>query len=318
MAQTFYPIDPVEVTPDTPNDWITCDVSAHIASGATGVILHLAVPGSSAMPIGLRKNGSTDDRHASVYSYQHCWAAIGVDENRIFEVYVGSTSAIDVYLVGYTMSGVTFATNAAVKTPDAGEWLDIDCSSEAPSATGLIFEIQGIKSTAYPMGMRKNGSSDARIDGIGYHYCFGVIIGCDASQLVEGYLSNSFNEFYLVGYITDGCTFNTNATDVSLDSTDEWLVLTALPSGAVMGFIEVVGGLLYYGLRENGSEENIVLRLREHAWGFIECDASQLIQGNIASTDIDFFVVGYATEEVAPPVRIPRHGVVNFQIPAVV
>jgi hypothetical protein len=298
MAQTFYPIDPVEVTPGTTGSWQDVDGSTYgVPEGATGVVLHVENTSSvSAYGFGLRKNGSTDDRTVNSAKDCHLWAMIGVDSNRVFEAYIQSTK-INIYLVGYTMSGVTFKTNADDKSlGSTGGWYDIDCHTEAPSAVGLIFEIKGGGSLAY--GLRKNGSSDGRYSGVYYHSCFGTVIGCDINQICEGYIESTSNDFFLVGYITDGCTFNTNATDVSLGSTGSWLDLSALPSGANMGFIEVYDvseGSYNYGLRKNGSSENIYHTVMYHCWGIVECDATQIIEGEIENTAVDFFVVGYST-----------------------
>ena len=294
MAQTFFPITPTEFVPGGTGSWRDMDVSSVVPEGATGVILHVVDTASTNYYIGLRKNGSTDDRHAKMYRC-HWWAAIGVDANRIFEAYVGSTSAIDIYVVGYTMSGVTFKTNADDKSlGSTGSWQDIDCSTEAPSAIGLIWEIQGSLSDV-AFGFRKNGSSDDRHSNGREHRSFGAIIGCDASQICDGYIGATSIDFFLVGYITDGCTFNTNATDVSLGGTGTWTDLSALPSGAKMGFIEVTDGDNDYGLRKDGSSENIYTDANEHSWGIVECDASRIIEGKIANTGTDFFVVGYST-----------------------
>ena len=296
MAQTFFPITPVEVTPGTPNTWADVNVAAYAPSGATGVLLHIVNSTGTPYAIGLRKNGSTDNRTQVFGYYDHCWAAIGVDSSRIFEAFVGSTTAMDIYLVGYTMSGVTFFTNAHDKSlGTTGAWIDINCAAQAPGAAGLIFEISA-GSTATFFGLRKNGSSDNRTATTGYHCCFGAIIGCDTSQICEGYISTTQVDFYLVGYITDGCTFNLNATDVSLGSVGSWLDLPALPASANMGFIEVTASDYYdYGLRKNGSTENIYEEASRHPWVFVECDVNHIIEGKIANTAVDFFVIGYST-----------------------
>ncbi|UCC90668.1 MAG: hypothetical protein JSW24_00395 [Dehalococcoidia bacterium] len=297
MAQTFFPITPQEFTVDQAGSWRDVDVSSVVPSGATGVIIHTVNKhASNDWDMGLRKNGSTDDRHTTLYDSRHWWGMIGVDANRVFEAYVGSTTDIDIYVVGYTKSGVTFKTNADDKSlGTTGSWQDIDCSTEAPSAIGLIFEIYA--SYIREFGFRKNGSSDDRhVDNSG-RCCFGAIIGCDASQVCEGYIEATLVDFFLVGYVTDGCTFNTNASDVSLGGTGAWTDLSALPAGANMGFVEVVsGGAYLYGLRKNGSSEDIYFEVYKHLWGIVECDASQVIEGKISDTVVDFFVVGYSEE----------------------
>lgn len=292
MAQSVFPIDPVEVTPGTANAWTDVDVSAHIPAAATGVLLHLVATASE--EVGLRKNGSTDDRYDIFDSNLHRWAAVGV-ASQIFEAYVGSTTTVDIYLVGYTMPGVTFFTNAYDKSVTEGaSWNDRDCSAQATSATGLIFEM----TTGWyeEFGLRKNGSSDDRR--MRFYLHGWAVIGCDASQIAELYgRAATTLPYWLIGYITDGCTFNTNGTDLSLGSTGTWQDLAALPATSVMGFIEVWRAASdgeTYGLRKNGSAEEIYLRPTNHAWGIVECDASQLIEGKISDTACDFFLVGYA------------------------
>jgi hypothetical protein len=302
MAQSFYPITPVEVTPGTAGSWQEVNAATYgVPVGATGVLLHYVNKSSSlAMSIGFRKNGSTDNRHDPIDTTGHAWAAIGIDANRIFEAWVGSATDVDVFLVGYTTSGVTFFTNAYDKTPSCSfpqAWEDIDCSSECPNAIGLIFEIQG-GDVLEGYGLRRKGSTDD-ITGSGKEHCqFAAIIGCDSNQVCQGILSADVGlSFYLIGYITTGCVFNTNATDLSLGSTGSWLDLSALPSGAIMGFIEVKSALTYdYGLRKNGSSEDIYGDAARHPWGIVECDDNQLIEGKIGNTDLDFFLIGYAEE----------------------
>lgn len=300
MAQTFFPITPTEIVAGAANDWVTMDASGYVPSGATGVILHCINKQSTGRALGLRKNGSTDDRTDDIAGLGHCWAAIGVDANRVFEAYVTSTEIEDIYVVGYTISGVTFKTNADdMSLGVTGSWQPINCSTEAPNAIGLIFEIIG--GLWKESGLRKNGSSDDRHPYVRDHRWFTAIIGCDDSQICEGYIGDTDVDFFLVGYITDGCTFNTNATDISLGSTEEWLDLSALPAGANMGFIEVISTATYnFGLRKNDTAEDIYRDVSRHVWGIVECDASQIIEGKIENTGVDFFVVGYS-EVVAPP-----------------
>ncbi|MBU1067816.1 hypothetical protein KKE60_08520 [Patescibacteria group bacterium] len=304
MAQTFYPITPTEIVPGSAGSWVDMDASGSIPASATGVILHVVNTNSFINKgIGLRKNGSTDDRYADLDNKAHFWAMIGVDGDRVFEAKVESTSDISIYVVGYTISGVTFLTNAEdMSLSSTGSWTDIDCSTEAPNATGLIFE--ALAGDYDQFGLRKNGSTDDRHSEIYYHYCFGAVIGCDGSQVCEGYINSTNVDFFLVGYITDGVTFNTNATDLSLGSTGSWTDLTALPDESpVMGIIEVnIGQDKDFGLRKNGSAEDIYLLGNEHAWGIVECDEDRKIEGKIEDTHVDFFLIGYATE---PGVEAP-------------
>lgn len=301
LQQSFYPITPVEVTPGTAGSWQDVDVSAYVPAGATGVILHCVNNSTNTMRyFGFRKNGSTDARTDSLSYGTHVWATIGVDSSRIFEAYIQDITDIDVWLVGYTTSGVTFFTNAYDKSPSVlSNWEDIDCSTEAPNAIGLIFEIQNTGSLA-SFGLRKYGSSDNRVvQTVGYN-TFAVIIGCDTAQKCQGQIADSNIKVYLVGYVTQGAIFNTNATDVSLSSTGSWIDLAALPTGSVMGFIEAtsLASTNRFGLRKNGSSEAIYKYCYRHPFAMVECDSSGIIEGEISNTDVDFFLVGYAVSSL--------------------
>ncbi|MCK9320234.1 hypothetical protein, partial [Methanoculleus sp.] len=67
------------------------DVSAIVPANATGVILHLYNDnGTTDYTIGFRKNGSTDNRTTLFGAANNMWCAIGVDANRIFEIYASN------------------------------------------------------------------------------------------------------------------------------------------------------------------------------------------------------------------------------------
>ncbi len=303
MAQTVYPITPVNVTHAVDGTWTDIDVSASIPADSTGVILYLVNNEGTNQDVGVRKNGSTDNRTSAFKDRVHLGAAIGVDANRVFEAYLEDASEMEVWVLAYTMAGVTFLTNGVDYTPNSdSNWDDVDCSANAPSATGLIFECEAASSNSV-WGVRKNGSTDDRTNYTYYRNAFGVIIGCDESQICEIAHSSQYNRFFLVGYFTDGATFNTNATDVSLGSTGSWINLTALPDTSVMGFYEIPGvSSNRYGLRTEGSAwdtYDLWMPSAKHHWVFISCDDSYLVEGKIASTDTDFFLTGYATEAVA-------------------
>ena len=296
MAQSFYSLaTPVDCSLGTTAAWTDIDLSGSIPAGATGAIIIVDSTVIS-QQFGLRKNGSTDDRVTFCTSSQ-MWAVIGVDANRVIEGYITNT-AIDFFVCGYTIAGVTMLTNGVNKSMTTlTTWEDIDCSASAPSAVGLIFEIFETSWNYRAAGLRKNGSTDARINNVASHYQFAAIIGCDTAQIVEGYIGNTSVDFFLLGYITDGATFNTNATDVSLSGTLAWTDLAALPATSVMGFYEMITTTAsVHSLRKNGDTTWVNTgTIRYHAWGLMGCDDSYLVEGYIGNLVVDFFVVGYAT-----------------------
>lgn len=293
-------ITPVDVTPGTTGGWTDVDVSAHIPSGATGVILHFVNNETGYSSIcKIRKKGSSDDISMYVGSASHNWGAIGVDANRVFQAYIGSYAKI--YLVGYFESNATFKTNATVKQASADDtWTTLDLTSDtSANATAAIFLIPD--SSPDEWGIRKYGSSDNRYGDS--NSLSGFIVGLDSSQRCQVKSADyTDTEFYLVGYIENGAVMNTNATDKSLSTTGSFQDIT-LPAGAIGALIEVYSSStdLKYALRKNGSSENIYLELEDmHGFAIVEADSNGKIEGKIENTSVDFYLVGYFETPVSP------------------
>jgi len=291
-------ITPTNITPGTSGSWQTVDISSYIPAGSTGVILHIHDPGgASPRDIGWRKYGSSDNRIDDMSS-EHFWTAIGCSSDRKVDLYIGNTTTPEIWLVGYFGSEAYFFTNAVDKTPgtlDSWQTVNIASDTGTDTATAAIFEaIQ----TGWGFGVRKYGSSDNRTNSSGSH--IGGIVGVDGSERFGAYLGDATPyqtvKLWLVGYMTAGFTSNTTATNVSLSSTGAWYDISALPAGALGGVIEVSGGFSgdEYGLRKNGTGETIYESMpNNHAIGIVEADTSRIIEGRIANTDTDFFVLGY-------------------------
>ena len=295
FAQAFYPLPAaVELTVPAPG-WQDIDVSSYIPTGATGVILHVHNKSGTARGIGLRKKGSTDNRLQNMDgSPGHFWAMIGVDESRVLQVNSGNITDIDVYLVGYTATGVVFFDNAYDKSLVAtGAWTDIDLSAECPGAIGIIVEIVA-SGGAISAGLRKNGSTDARPAGNKYHSW--AIIGCDGAQVIEGWIQDLAVDFFVVGYVTEGAVFKTNADDIAIASAGAWEPTdcsTEAPS-SVMLFCEQIANEAY-GVRKNGDTEDIYTNdMSGRANMFVPCDSGQIVEVKVASYP-HLFLIGYAT-----------------------
>jgi len=300
MAQTFFPIDPpVDVTHAVDAVWTEIDVSAQIPAGATGVILHVVNNNVAALDYGLRKKGSGDD-HANrdTGPFEHFWAAIGVDGSRIFEAYLEIAADFELWLVGYTMAGVTFFDNGVHQDGPGALWADWDLSVSCPGAVGVILELTG-RSISY--GAQCKGSGDNRT-AKGNHYF--AIVKCDASQVIEIYGSAVFIDFWCVGYITDGVTLFTDLPDYSLGVTGIYVDMDISGDcpNSVMAFIQVydTGTGFVYALKKKGSAEDLV----HDAWGllegFVEVDAAHILEGKIVNVATDFFLTGSADSDGVP------------------
>jgi len=297
--------EPVEEIPAGFAGWQDIDVSGYVPSYATGVIVHLYNGGARDMNV--RMNGSTDNRFNNNIE-EHYWAIIGLDVNKVFEVYLQDNTC-HLLIVGFTGTGFTFNTNGLdVSLGVALAWTDIDLSVSAPDAIGAIFEVYNGDPAAQGWGFRMDGSADARINSSPATSGSFAIIGCDSVQVVEGYVADLDVDFYLIGYITAGATFKLNADDISIGVAG-WTdidISTEAPASthAIVEVIDIAPGPDDYGLRRNGSTENVYQSCNWHFWSIVECDADQVIEGQVSNVNVDFFLVGYFHAQVKSPYEL--------------
>ncbi|MEE8234562.1 MAG: hypothetical protein V3R41_07760, partial [Gammaproteobacteria bacterium] len=300
---TFNWIDPVEVTPSIASSWENVTVSDNVPGGATGVILHVVntcVGGSECdLTIGLRFPNSNDDRTNIMYPEMHFWAMIGIDENQIFQANVQNTTLQDIFLVGYTQSGVTFFDDAKDKSlATTGQWTAIDISGDTGTDTAIaaIIEIDG--QFSQQSGLRNANSTDNRLRDARHSW---AIVGVNSTEEFEGHITDTNIDFFLVGYVTKGATFFVNATDKSLSSLNSWLDIDisgdTVSETANGAFIEVIGpatGDRHFGLRKADTSENILEGVVFHPWGFVETNRTEVLEGQINNANVDFFLNGYS------------------------
>lgn len=194
-----------DVTPGTTGSWQDIDVSDKIPAGSTGVICEF-VSTTTVGNVGLRKNGSTDDRKYNFgASGGHIYCLCGVDSSKLFEQHIANTD-FDLFLIGYTKSPITFKTNADDISGDTTEaWTDKDITSQTEAtADGAIIQIVNINSKQKIGAVRKNGSTDDRSAdsgiGTGGNQHIWALVGLDSEQIFEYYIDSTDVDFYLMGY----------------------------------------------------------------------------------------------------------------------
>ncbi len=277
--------------------WQNIDLSASVPVGTTGVcILVRNTDAFSTRNFGLRKNGSTDDRHTQPFqSKSQTMFYVGVDGSRICQGWI-SNVAVDFWLVGYFTTDAVFFDEGIDKTTGSSDvWETVDCSAVVPAgATALIFEIAAAGS--YRVGLRKFGSTDDLKTYGAYHK--GAIIGCDADRKCDYYRGpEAAAPLFLLGYLTEG-TFYTAAVDKSIGvgaytSID---ISALLPAGTGIGaLIQMFGqsDTFHYGyVRQTGSTDDFSDLYVNNEFFVVGVDASSTFQGYIGHVNIDFFVLG--------------------------
>lgn len=300
MAAVFL-TTPVDVSLGSTGAWTDIDISGQTGytSSVVGVLIEVINTGTASRAVGLRKNGSTDNRITAITgdtNGKHYVAAIGVDGSGILEGYIANVDT-DFWLVGYLFSGdAVFFTNAVDKsTGTTSSWVDMDISGDTGGNTAIGAYIEMSSAGTRNTSLRKNGSTDDRRNvATGQHdwmYC-----GVDGSEILEQWISVNDADNYLVGYQITGATFHTNATDRSTATTGAYEDVAALPSGAVGGIYEIYntsGAAGRYNLRTNGGSDDRYYNVNRHSWHIVGVDGSQLCEQKIANTGIDLFELGY-------------------------
>ncbi len=186
-------------------------------------------------------------------------------------------------------------------------WTDVDVSayvgSDAGSVAGVMLEIINTSGSEYSWGVRKNVSTDTLtgvIEDTGHTF---VAIGVDANDVFELYQTHADIDVYMVGYFTNAeAVFATNAGDVSLSVTNTWTDIT-VHADALCGFFLVYanGAQAAYGFRENSSTDSRVSAIfnGDLRGAMMACDSGGKVEGRIGNTAIDFYQVGYLTDNFA-------------------
>jgi hypothetical protein len=198
---------PIDISPAGTGAWVDVDVSSYMPAGATGAILHEVNTTGSARVYGVRKKGSTDTwmtQGDTSRANSHGYLMVGLDPNGVFELYQEEND-VDTYLIGYTMSGATFFTNAVDKSiGTTAAWTDVDISSDtgADTAIGAIFIVRNTLAGDVLGGVRKNGSTDDFYHEVDHGDAHVALVGVDGNEVAEMKIATTDLDLYLMGYVT--------------------------------------------------------------------------------------------------------------------
>ena len=221
--------------------WTDIDVTANTSADTVAVLVEaINTHAANVYQVGLRKNGSADNRTGSMGNDEHYWAMCGVDGDEILEGYIGSTT-VDFYLSAYyDGSNLVMQTNATDKSLGViAAWTDIDCSAQVPAGTThVFFEIADSVGAIY--GFRCNGVT-ATSTGAALHN--GAIAPVDSNRVCEGYISNLAVDFYLMGYVTSDAgapiVFAKSVTATGVSSGERKVITAATGGGTNLLTISV-------------------------------------------------------------------------------
>jgi len=316
-AATFnYLPTPVDVSPGVFNAWTDVNVSAQVPAGATGVIIQWVNPagGASDLNYGVRMKGSTDNWafDSEAKDGQQGWLMTGLDAARVFQVFV-EAAGVQTYLVGYTMSGVKFFTNRIDKsTATTATWVDVSIAANTPTDTaiGAIFHVDCQAGSSVGYGLRKKGSTDNLLQTLRANMMNLGIVGVDATETAQQQIAATTVDLFLVGYVTSGAVFFTNAIDKSTGTTGSYQdvdITNDVGAGVANGaFVEIQpsdGTRRLAAIRPNGSSYDYYAEV-SHQSALVGLDAGDIFEQKIEQTTMDLYLTGYSLADGAGVFRV--------------
>jgi hypothetical protein len=315
-ATTFnYLPAPVDVSPAVANAWTDVNVSAYVPAGATGVIIQwVNVTSGADQNYGVRMNGSSDNWafDSEAKDGQQGWLMTGLDGGRVFEVFTEDT-AVKTYLVGYTMAGVKFFANRIDKsTATTGSWVDVSIAADtgADTAIGAIFHVDCQAGSSVGYGLRKKGSTDNRLQTLRANMMNLGLVGVDAAETAQQQIAATTVDLFLVGYVTSGAVFFTNALDKSTATTGSYqdvdLTIDVGAGVANGAFVEIQpsdGTRRLTAVRPKGASYDYYAEV-SHQFALVGLDAGDVFEQKIEQTTMDLFLTGYSLADGAGAFRV--------------
>lgn len=302
-------ITPVEVTPAQDSVWNDVDITAHVGSDAGNVamaILQCESSNSSLKNMGLRKNGSTDDRFTGLRQKGQTWHFPGVDGNDIFEAKV-QDSFTHIWLLGYfTVAEAAAITNGVAHSlGSTGSWLDIDVTADVVTGTAIASMFQILSGSFDNYGLRQNGSTDDRYNQISQDNMQGGFIALDADEICEMKIGDLSIDIYHIGYVLSNLTDFLNAKAYATGTTGSYVdadLSSDIPSGNNSAAFQVFNPALaadLFAIRKNGGSFDEYHDVVTQGFMAIEIDASRIVEQKIQTTNLDLWLWGYMSEPVA-------------------
>lgn len=313
---------PVNVTPGTANAWTDVDCTGSgVPTNASGVLLHVGATGGET--VGFRPNGNTNAGFITrpmgeTGTGGQAWPLVGVTSG-VFEAYIGSTTAVTIWLVGYFDSTVVFLASPTAKTVNQGAWatantVDISTDTGADTAIAAILEVEtDMYGRAHfrPWGLSSFTDIAADFNALYFHQWF--VVPLDTSERAQGVRRGTVT-CRCVGYIKSTANvtlYSTSDPTESAAGSAGWADITAMPTGAIAGIFQIQNQSTWQhhdlGLRTNGETtgEAAIVEMITDAGAIVEGDANRVVEarGDVPSED-RVFLWGYFTEATAAPPAI--------------
>lgn len=183
----------------TTGSFVDIDISGHTGEDtAIGAIFEVYCQTSSEYSHFFRKKGSSTDIYDTYYGGKNGTFIVGVNESGVCQQKIKDTG-VDVYLIGYIKSGFVFETDMTdYSLSTIGSYVDLNALPSG--ATGGLF---WVFSKFNRFDLRKKGYETAIYEYPNSCTAF-AFVQCNGDRIVEGKITNTNCDFYLIGYTTSG------------------------------------------------------------------------------------------------------------------
>jgi len=289
-----------DVTP-AGTGWQDVDVSTWVPSGATGVVLQAVNTSAGVRDFLVRKKvASSPDTYVDeeLEINAGVWPMVGIDSNRVFQVYTEDNTSVQVYLVGYTGTGVIFFDNRLDKSPGSiGSWQDADIAADTGGDTAIaaIVGAFGLSGLSYDFGLRKPAAiPDTRyapIDGDNQTWSLVGVNGSEVYQVYQGH--NTEQKSFVYGYVTSGVVMFDNAVShatTTLNTYEDVDITSDLQgsddaTGAIVHLTQDTGDTA--ALRKNGASHDRFHKVENHQYGIVAIDDEDIFEQKISHANIE-------------------------------
>jgi hypothetical protein len=167
----------LDVTPASTGSWLDADISSDTGADTAiaAIVGAFGLDGGASTSFGMRKNGSTDVRYATIDGNHQTWGIVGVDGSEIFENRTQNTTSQKSYVYGYVTSGIVMFDNAVDHSATSANYEDADITSDlqgADDANGAVVHFWN--DSGQGGALRKNGDTHDRLHKIENHQ-YGIV-----------------------------------------------------------------------------------------------------------------------------------------------
>lgn len=313
MTTVFH--DYVDCTPTSTGSWQTQDLSAVIASGATGVALVAYNSGATNYYLaGACKPGiESGNPYMNVDLTTRTLIYAGVNSSREVKLYRGNADIHFALVAEFGDEAVFFDSMVACATNTTATWVDTDVSASVAANADAGFFLWGDNAAEVSLvnfGMRLHADSeDTDILGLMRRGdSMGMICDLDANGHFDQQVNSANQNCYLVGYLVAGSGWVFEHPRDSLTSTAaDYYDLTALPAGTTGAIFDVktnAATMYAFDLRAKGATGGPYQDSYRITQAMCGCDASGVVQAKRENANLLTYVRAYYVPPAVVPVLI--------------